>query len=111
MTWSWSTARILRRIRALSPVPGLALEIRGVRLFVTAASATTDYPRALEPGEAATLPGPPARVVIRTGDGALVIDEASLNSETETGPLSAPEVAALVAGDAMLEWQPPEGNG
>ncbi len=109
--WIWSTSRILQRIRALSPVPGLALEIRGRRLFVTAASATSDYPRALEPGEAATLPGPPGRVVIRTGDGAVVIDEASLNSETEEEPFSGSEVAALVAGEAMLEWQLPEGNG
>ncbi|HEY6557051.1 MAG TPA: formyltransferase family protein [Polyangiaceae bacterium] len=104
VAWDWSTARILRRIRALSPVPGLALEIRGVRLFVTEASETNDYPRALYPGEAATLPGPPAaRVVIRTGDGALAIEQATVNAETDEGPFSGPEVAALVTGDAMLE--------
>ncbi|HMJ11472.1 MAG TPA: hypothetical protein VK524_08685, partial [Polyangiaceae bacterium] len=62
---------------------------------------------------AATLPGPPARVVIRTGDGALSVEEATLNTDTdaEPAPLTGAEVAALVTGAAMLEWQPPEGNG
>ena len=35
--WTWPTDRVLRRIRALSPVPGLAVEIQGLRFFVTRA--------------------------------------------------------------------------
>ncbi|HMJ10070.1 MAG TPA: formyltransferase family protein, partial [Polyangiaceae bacterium] len=86
VSWQWSTARVLRRIRALGPVPGLAIEIRGVRLFVTAGRAASEFPAALYPGEAATLPGPPAQVVIRTGDGALSIEEALLNTDTDADP-------------------------
>lgn len=33
--WSWPSERVLRRIRALSPVPGLALELCGQAFFVT----------------------------------------------------------------------------
>src|SRR5690606_32569171 len=35
--WSWPTERVLRRVRALSPVPGLALELNRLRFFVTRA--------------------------------------------------------------------------
>ena len=80
--WTWSTARILRRIRALSPVPGLAVEVRELRFFVTRAEAAGDYVTALEPGEAAVV-GDPSTLVIRTGDGAIAVLRASLDSEDE----------------------------
>jgi methionyl-tRNA formyltransferase len=70
----WSTERVLRRIRALSPVPGLALEVRGVELFVTRAEPATDYPLALHPGEASIR----KNVVIRTGDGAIAVTRAAV---------------------------------
>jgi len=73
--WSWSTARILRRIRALSPVPGLAVEVCELRFFVTRASVATHFVAALEPGEAAVV-GDPGTLVIRTGDGAVAIEHA-----------------------------------
>lgn len=68
--WAWPTARVLRRIRALAPVPGLALELGGQPLFVTRARAAEHYPEVLLPGEAAVA-GHPEQVVIRTGDGAV----------------------------------------
>lgn len=78
--WSWTTERVLRRIRALSPVPGLALAIGQVELFVTRARAAGDYPRALEPGEAARV----ARgIVIRTGDGAIALERAQMEGDEE----------------------------
>jgi methionyl-tRNA formyltransferase len=101
----WGTERVLRRIRALSPVPGLALEIRGVELFVTEARATAEFPAALVPGEAAVTG---RVVVVRTTDGAVAIRRAvALDPETdEPEEMNAEELAARVgagrAGDPPL---------
>jgi methionyl-tRNA formyltransferase len=80
----WTTERVLRRVRALSPVPGLALEIRGVELLVTRAEPTTSFPIALIAGEAHAGPG---GVVIRTADGAILITRAAMVDE-ESGDVS-----------------------
>jgi methionyl-tRNA formyltransferase len=64
----WPTERVLRRIRALSPVPGLAIELCEQPLFVTDADRAARFVAALEPGEAALEDG---HVAIRTGDGAV----------------------------------------
>lgn len=105
--WRWPTERVLRRLRALSPVPGLALEIHGLRFFATRAVATTPPPIALEPGEAAAHGG---WVRIRTSDGAIAITRAVLaDSETE---LEAAELASLVAERApILQDQGEKPNG
>jgi methionyl-tRNA formyltransferase len=98
--WNWSTGRVLRRIRALAPVPGLALEIAGLRFFVTRAITLRDYPAALLPGEAAVLPPPSELLAVRTGDGAVGVLRAvaGLGSEIEPGTeLGAAELALLVA--------------
>jgi methionyl-tRNA formyltransferase len=71
-----STGRVLRRVRALAPVPGLALEIHGVRVTVTEAEAAREFPTALEPGEAATTD---AGVVLRTADGAVLVTRATID--------------------------------
>ena len=78
-TWTWPSARVLRRVRALSPVPGLGLELEGLPLSVTRAEPTNRYPSALEPGEAAVY-GDPATLVLRTGDGAIAITRAVLET-------------------------------
>ena len=75
--WHWSTERILRRIRALSPVPGLAVEVAELRFFVTSAEQTARYVSALEPGEAAVV-GDPGTLVIRSTDGAIAVLSATL---------------------------------
>jgi methionyl-tRNA formyltransferase len=76
--WSWSSQRILRRVRALSPVPGLALEISGVRFFVTRARLTTLRPIALDPGEAVLLRSSGVLVpLLCTRDGSIAIEQAS----------------------------------
>ncbi len=72
--WNWPTERTLRRIRALSPVPGLALELSGQRFFVTEARRATEFPSALLPGEA--MLG--LRLLLRTGDGAVVVERAQM---------------------------------
>jgi len=83
--WSWPTARILRRIRAISPVPGLAVEVAGLRFFVTRAEPASAFVHALEPGEAAVI-GQPGTLVIRSGDGAIAVERALLDDSDEHDP-------------------------
>ncbi len=90
--FSWPTDRVLRRIRALAPIPGLALELEGVRFFVTRAAARDNYLEALRPGEAAESSG---EVVIRTGDGAISIQSAISAADGE--PLDLKELAERIA--------------
>lgn len=94
--WRWPTDRVLRRIRALSPVPGLALEIAEVPLFVVDAARASRFPVALHPGEAAW---DASRLVIRTGDGAIRVQRAVLGyGSVEPGrELDAGGLAAFVA--------------
>jgi methionyl-tRNA formyltransferase len=75
----WSTERVLRRVRALAPVPGLALRIRGVELSVVRAEPATTFPVALHAGEAHALE---SGVVIRTGDGAILVTRAAVVDES-----------------------------
>ncbi|MEP7050210.1 MAG: formyltransferase family protein [Pseudomonadota bacterium] len=104
VSWAWPTARVLRRIRALSPVPGLAVEVRGLPFFITRARASNEFVRALEPGEAGILEKT-RTLVIRTADGAIAVERAvlSLNSESDTDEepegqaLSEQELAAEVS--------------
>ncbi len=88
------TERVLRRIRALSPVPGLALEIEGLRLVVTRASKASVFPVALVPGEAAVSDG---RVVLRTGDGAVLVERAFVDEEDDDDDEESLEAEALGA--------------
>jgi methionyl-tRNA formyltransferase len=81
--WSWPTARVLRRIRAISPVPGLAVEVSGLRFFVTRAKSASDFVHALEAGEAAVV-GRPGTLIIRTGDGAIAVERALLDDSDDT---------------------------
>ncbi|HWZ91186.1 MAG TPA: formyltransferase family protein [Polyangiaceae bacterium] len=78
--WAWPTARVLRRIRALAPVPGLAVDIHGLRFFVTRARSASDFVVALEPGEAAVM-GQRETLVIRTADGAVAVERAQLGAD------------------------------
>lgn len=94
VAWSWPTERVLQRIRALSPVPGLALDIEGQALSVTQAEKASDYPSALEPGEAAVY-GDPPRLLLRTGDGAVAVTRAVL--EAEDGAPDVPSVEESIA--------------
>ncbi|MES1173802.1 MAG: formyltransferase family protein [Myxococcales bacterium] len=81
--WHWPTERVLRRIRAISPVPGLAVEVSGLRFFVTRAETATDYVAALEPGEASVVRSGSASetLTIRTADGAIAVLRATLTGD------------------------------
>jgi methionyl-tRNA formyltransferase len=91
----WPTERALRRVRALAPVPGVALSIEGLELVVTRARAAESFPEALEPGEAAVV-GEPKVLVLRTGNGALAVERAFFALESHGDPLSEAETAELV---------------
>jgi methionyl-tRNA formyltransferase len=97
----WPTERALRRIRALSPVPGLALEIRGVAFSVIAAERSERVLNALEPGEAGVLSDPPT-LIIRTADGAIAIHRAQLSGE-ETETIDGAALAELIASKPARE--------
>ena len=70
--FGWTTERVLRRIRALSPTPGLALEVLDVDLFVTSAEPADTYVQALFPGEAQVSDA----LSLRTQDGAVRVTAA-----------------------------------
>lgn len=78
--FGWTTERVLRRIRALAPTPGLALEVEGVPLFVTRAEPAAEYVEALLPGEA-QLQG---SLLLRTGDGAIRVSGAYFPGSDES---------------------------
>lgn len=92
--WHAGTDRVLRRIRALSPVPGLPLEIQGVRFTALRAEVATAFPVALAPGEAALTE---AGVVIRTGDGAIRVTRATMDEDEgeEESPLRETDAVGL----------------
>ena len=103
--WRWSTERVLRRLRALSPIPGLALELRGLCFFVTQAAVAESFPNALLPGEAYIG----ERLLLRTGDGALQVEHAQLaehgaepSDATDAQPtvVSGEELATLLRNSA-----------
>lgn len=108
--WTWSTDRVLRRVQALAPVPGLALEIGQVPLFVTRAGPAKRFVRALWPGEAA-VDAKGFELVIRTGDGAIRVERAVLGCEAmQPGrELDGAALAALIAPsrDEVLDCAPP----
>lgn len=89
--FGWATERVLRRIRALSPTPGVALEVNGVPLFVTRAVRTESFVRALLPGEAHVSDA----LVLRTSDGAVKVTRAFF-PEAEHDARTASDVAALM---------------
>jgi methionyl-tRNA formyltransferase len=89
--FGWATERVLRRIRALSPTPGVALEVDGVALFVTRAERADSFVAALLPGEAHLS----RALSLRTGDGAVTVTRAFF-PETEAEASSKDDVVRLL---------------
>src|SRR5581483_7992240 len=90
LVWTWTTERLLRRIRALAPSPGAFTEIGDAVVTVRAARSSPRFPRALEPGEAAIVDG---RAIVRTKDGAVELVEGEIDGLRLDGPA----LAAIVA--------------
>jgi methionyl-tRNA formyltransferase len=91
--WTWPTDRVIRRIRALAPVPGLALVLGGEAFLVISARPCGDFPRSLLPGEAYLGD----RLVLRTGDGAISVELAALDIGNDDEELVTYRGAALAA--------------
>ena len=81
--WSWPAWRVERRVRAASPWPGAWTEIGGCIVTLTRVRATSDFPRALEPGEAAVRGDGVA--VVRAGDAAVELLAGRGEGEEELG--------------------------
>jgi methionyl-tRNA formyltransferase len=73
IAWSWPAARIERRVRAAAPWPGAWTEIGDRIVTLVRVRATRDFPRALEPAEAAVRADGVA--VVRAGDDAVELEE------------------------------------
>ena len=86
--WTWSTDRVLARIRALSPAPGAWTEVLGAVVTITQAARATSFPSALEPGEGAVERGRP---IVRTADGAVIL----LAGEIDGVPATTEDLAAI----------------
>jgi methionyl-tRNA formyltransferase len=91
--FGWTTERVLRRIRALSPTPGVALEVADVPLFVTRAERADSYIAALLPGEAHISDA----LSLRTADGAVRVTRAFF-PDTEEEMVGAAAVAVRLSG-------------
>jgi methionyl-tRNA formyltransferase len=92
LRWSWPAEKIERRIRAAAPWPGAWTEIGDELVVVVRARATSDWPRTLQPGEAAVRRDGIA--VVRAGEGALELLEG--RAEDDDTPLSAGDLALIV---------------
>jgi methionyl-tRNA formyltransferase len=103
--FGWTTERVLRRIRALSPTPGVALEVLGIPLFVTRAEPAETFVQALLPGEAQVSDA----LLLRTGDGAVRVTGAlfpDVTSDADGDDSEALTSAAEVAA-RLLRASPP----
>lgn len=90
ITWSRTTAEVLRHVRALAPSPGAWTEISGALVTVIDARAAASYPAVLLPGEA-VWDG--ERCCVRTADGAVEL----LRFEIDGKPAGAAEMRELMS--------------
>jgi methionyl-tRNA formyltransferase len=91
VAWSSSAARIERRVRAASPWPGVWTEIADQIVTLVRVRVTRDFPRALEPGEAAVR-GDGIAVVRAADDGVELLE----GRGEDDSPLGVPGLADLV---------------
>jgi methionyl-tRNA formyltransferase len=89
--WSWSAERVERRVRAAGPWPGAWTAIGAQIVTLVRVRPTTDFPKALEAGEAAIRKDGVA--VVRAGTDALELLEGRTEEDTRLGP---DEFSALV---------------
>jgi methionyl-tRNA formyltransferase len=85
--WSWPAARVERRVRAAAPWPGAWTEIGDTLVTLTRVRPTRDFPKALEPAEAAVRKDGVA--VVRAGDHAVELLEGRRHGGAGVRPGSA----------------------
>jgi methionyl-tRNA formyltransferase len=91
LCWDDPGNAIVRRIRAASPWPGAFMTLGDAVITVTRAATTTDFPKALEPGEAVVRHD--GMAVVRARDVGILLLEGRDEAE---GALDASALAALV---------------
>jgi methionyl-tRNA formyltransferase len=91
--WNQPAERIARRVRAAAPWPGAFTEIGGETVVLLDVRPTRDFPRALEPGEAAVRKDGIA--VVRAADFALELR--FCRNEGDDALLDAPAIARLLS--------------
>jgi methionyl-tRNA formyltransferase len=93
--WTWTSARIARRVRAASPWPGAWTFFGDEAVTITRVAPAKRFPRALLPGEAA-VEGDVA--IVRTSDGALSLLSGRMDAAEGEEPhdLGAEDLADLV---------------
>jgi methionyl-tRNA formyltransferase len=90
LAWDWTADRVVRRVRALAPVPGALVGIGDQDLVLLRAEVAPAVPRALLPGEGALVDG---RAVVRASDTGVALLEGLLSGRC-VGP---DDIAKLVA--------------
>lgn len=92
--WRDPADAIARRVRAASPWPGAFTEIGGAVITLTRVRATSDVPRALDPGEACVRDDGVA--VVRAGDGGVELHGARRDDDESDAELDSAAIAAFV---------------
>ena len=96
LSWNTPAESIVRRIRAASPWPGAFTSLGDAVITISRAAVTDDFPRALEPGEAAVRAD--GMAVVRARDVAVLLLEGRDEDET---PLDSAKLAAAVRGASV----------
>jgi methionyl-tRNA formyltransferase len=96
LSWDEPAVAIVRRIRAASPWPGAFLSLGDAVVTLSRAEVTDDFPRALEPGEAAVRTDGVA--VVRARDVAVAMLE---GRDEDERPLDVARLAAMVRGASV----------
>ena len=91
LRWSWTAERIERRVRAAAPWPGAWTEIGNRLVTLVRVRPTSNFPRALGPGEAAVRADGVA--VVRAADDAV---ELLVGRSDDDEPLDASDLAVVV---------------
>ncbi len=96
IVWSWDAERVARRVRAASPWPGAWTEIGTNLVTLVDVRVTTDFPRALEPSEAAVRADGVA--VVRARDAALELHAGRAEDDRELGKVELADVVRAAQG-------------
>jgi methionyl-tRNA formyltransferase len=99
--WTWPAERIERRVRAAAPWPGAWTEIGDRIITLVRVSPSTDYPRALAPGEAAVRADGVS--VVRAGSGALELWQGRDEEDANLGPRELARIVGEARGDRSTE--------
>ncbi len=106
VNFCWPTERVLRRMRALAPLPGVALEVEGLP-FRVAAATRGQHVDPLVAGEAFIG----SEISIQTADGAVKIERAWISDGDQDTLVSGSELAALVSAQSRMISCPRSGDG